>query len=74
MRMLTELERRAFVGTTIIESPMNDPEEDVEEELIRFGRAKWVLVDRGVYMIEPTFWGEKALRIDDIIRSLGGAS
>jgi hypothetical protein len=75
MRMLTEKERRAFVGD-IVDGyfSIDDPESETERELIRLGRGRWTANRYGIFELMPTEMGEKALRIDALIRQWGFGS
>lgn len=69
MRMLTTEERRLLLlpEYTDDEPPMaSDSELAIAKELIKVGRADLV---KGRYFMR-NHWGWKALRIDDIIRSM----
>ena len=72
MRMLTDLERRAFVGSFQEVSTMQAPEAETERELVRLHRGQWKWnVSLQAYELVPTAFGEAALRIDALIRQWG---
>jgi hypothetical protein len=68
MRMLTEIERLIMTNQAGAGRDVTDAEEQAARELIRIGRCEWRPYAPGEVVLTPTELGEKAIRIDAVIR------